>query len=68
MARSQKTHRTTQKHVGHQNAKDIQKKNFFFVFSDFYFSFYFLLIISTIKFHKDERIFNKNFKSNILTF
>jgi len=42
MARKKQTHRTTYKHVEHQDATGIQKKqNYFYVcFSDFIFIFY----------------------------
>ena len=33
-------HRTTQKHVEHQDATDIQEKTIFLCFYYFYFSFY----------------------------
>jgi len=40
MAVTQKTNRTIQKHVEHQDATNIQKNNNFFVFFGFFLMFY----------------------------
>jgi len=37
------THRTTQKHIKHEDATDIQKKNYFYVFQIFFPFIYFYL-------------------------
>jgi len=45
MARTQETHRTTQKHVEHQDATDFQKKLIFYVFRSFLFLNYFYIYV-----------------------